>query len=242
MSCDRIVLASSNTHKLGEIRAIFEQLRSCSRPGSTSHTTDTWELVGLDTFDDHIPEPLEDQPDFEGNAILKARYYADATGCCCLADDSGLEVEALGNAPGIYSARYAQRHAASNDSLDTSARQVIDTANIRLLMEQLGDTPIEKRSARFACAMALCAPNVAKPLATARGIMPGRILGPGDEGYRPEGRSGRGENGFGYDPVFLVAKLGLTAAELSPRQKNEVSHRGCAARLMWEQIVNLPSR
>jgi XTP/dITP diphosphohydrolase len=238
---DRVVLASSNTHKLGEIRAIFEQLRSRSRPDATSHTSDTWELVGLDTLEKHIPEPVEDQPDFEGNAILKARYYADATGYCCLADDSGLEVEALGNAPGIYSARYAQRHAALNDPLDNGQSYANNEANICLMMEQLGDTPIEKRTARFVCAMALCAPNVTQPLATVCGIMPGRILGPGDDGYRPDARCGRGTNGFCYDPVFVVAELGLTAAELSPQQKNQVSHRGNATRLMWEAMLNLPN-
>ena len=223
----RILLATSNAHKLRELRELFEGLRQ--QPGSTNTTAPAIELIGLDALDRSIPEPIEDQPTFEGNATLKARHYADAGGLCCLADDSGLEVDALGGEPGVRSARYA--------GITAGGRRAIDAANIALLFEKLGETPVAERAARFVCVMALCRPQVAEPVALVRGTVAGRILGPGDDGYRPGGVSGRGENGFGYDPVFLVPELGLTAAEMAPQQKNAISHRGNAARLIWARII-----
>ena len=231
MTFGRILLATSNTHKLAEIRALFNERHRQRQTAEDAVAATVVELVGLDALNQRIAEPIEDQPSFEANAILKSRHYAEASGMRCLADDSGLEVDALGGEPGVRSARYA--------GVTTGRRQAVDAANMRLLLQKLGDTPIEQRTARFVCAMALCSPNVAEPVALVRGTVQGRILGPGDVGYRADGPSGRGENGFGYDPIFVVAELGRTAAELSPEQKNAISHRGNAARLMWARLVSI---
>jgi XTP/dITP diphosphohydrolase len=145
----------------------------------------------------------------------------------CLADDSGLEVEALGGEPGVRSARYAGV---------SGARKVVDPANNKLLLERLRDVPAEKRGARFVCAMALVEPGGATR-AQVRGTVEGRILGPGGVDHR-----GRGEGGFGYDPLFLIPELGLTTAELSAAQKNAISHRGRAARLMGCELQSLLAR
>lgn len=221
----RLVLATSNTRKLQELRVIFDDLHG------RSVTQDApIDIVGLNALDTQINEPVEDKPTFEGNAIVKARHYADASGMSCLADDSGLEVDVLAGAPGVHSARYA--------GVTGPSRKDVDAANIELLLRNLGAMPAEQRTARFVCVMAVCAPNVATPLAVVRGTVEGRILGPGDSGYCANGPSGRGENGFGYDPVFLVPDLGLTAAEMPPAQKHAISHRGNAARLMWNELVS----
>ncbi len=232
MTCGSILLATSNTHKLQELGEIFDEMRSGLPVADRSLRSAPVELVGLDALGVSIAEPVEDQSTFEGNALLKARYYADASGQRCLADDSGLEVDALGGDPGVMSARYA--------GVTGPARKDIDAANIQLLLRNLADMPAEQRVARFVCAMAVCDPNIAEPLAVVRGSVHGRILGPGDEGYQQDGPSGRGDNGFGYDPVFLVPELGLTAAEMTPQQKNAISHRGNAARLMWRKLVTAP--
>ena len=219
----RILIATSNPHKLDEIRAVFAE------PSAGGADAVTPELVGLADLGLKIPEPHEDQPTFEGNSLLKARYYARASGLLCLADDSGLEVDALGGAPGVLSARYAGV---------SGGRQVVDPANNKLLLERLRDVPPEKRGARFVCAMALvdlAGPSAA--LAQVRGVVEGRILGPDGVDHR-----GRGSNGFGYDPLFLITELGLTTAELSPQQKNAISHRGRASRLMWHEIQRLSAR
>ena len=221
----RLILATSNTRKLEELRVIFDDLY-----GRFDAQDAPIEIVGLSALDTRIDEPIEDKDTFEGNAVVKARHYADASGTCCLADDSGLEVDALAGEPGVHSARYA--------GVAGPSRKEVDAANIELLMKNLGDTPVEQRAARFVCAMAVCAPNVARPIAVVRGTVEGRILGPGDSGYCTNGPIGRGENGFGYDPVFLVPELGLTAAEMPQAQKHAISHRGNAARLMWREIVN----
>jgi len=210
----RIVLASSNPHKLSEIRATFD---TCGDLNIA--------LLSLAEGGINAPEPVEDGQTFEANAILKARYYAAAAGMLCLADDSGLEVDALGGEPGVRSARYAGIE---------GPRDVVDPANNRLLLERLGETPAERRTARFVCAMALCEAD--RTLAVVRGTVEGRILLREEAG--PEGK-GRGQNGFGYDPLFLLPQRGQTTAELSPAEKNAVSHRGQAARLMWEQIRKL---
>jgi XTP/dITP diphosphohydrolase len=217
----RILLASSNPHKLDEIRAVF----------ATQGPLPV-ELVGLDDIDQDIDEPIEDQPTFEGNALLKARYYAEASGLPCLADDSGLEVDALDGEPGVRSARYAGVQ---------GPRSVVDPVNNRLLLERLGDTPAERRTARFVCAMALVFPDTGnskpdKGAATVRGTIEGRIIMPAQAADPARPHLGRGMNGFGYDPLFFVPPLGRTTAELSPDQKNAISHRGQASRLMWDKL------
>jgi len=217
----RILLASSNPHKLREIRAVFGQ-------------TVAFELIGLEQLQRQIPQPVEDRQTFEGNAALKAQYYADAAGMHCLADDSGLEVDALGGEPGVRSARYAGA---------IGAREAVDRAKNQLLLERLGDLPAEQRTARFVCVMALCEPGKTPPVAVVRGTVEGRILTAAEcgcgstSGGLPGG--GRGENGFGYDPIFLIPDLGKTAAELTPDQKNAISHRGSAARKMRDRLVRL---
>jgi XTP/dITP diphosphohydrolase len=147
---------------------------------------------------------------FRANASLKASSYATLLNTWVLADDSGLEVDALGGAPGIHSARWAElNHAGKGDE-----------QNNALLLKQLADIPDEKRSARFVCVLAL-SDKKGRIVLTARDTVEGRII------YEP-----RGENGFGYDPLFLIDALGKTTAELAPDQKHELSHRGKALRRM----------
>ena len=147
---------------------------------------------------------------YEENALIKARAVAALTGDCVLADDSGLEIDYLNKEPGIYSARYMGE--------DTSYR--IKNAN---LIERLEGVPDEKRTARFVCAIAAVLPN-GKEL-TVRATLEGRI------GYEE-----KGEGGFGYDPIFYVPELQKTTAELTEDEKNSVSHRGKALRLMKEEL------
>lgn len=208
-----ILIATSNPHKQVEIQQVI------SDPMITFMT--------LRDLGRTIAEPVEDQPTFEGNAALKARYYAKATGMVCLADDSGLEVDALGGDPGVRSARYSGVE---------GPREVVDPANNRLLLERLSDTPAERRTARFVCAMALV--GFGDDPIVVRGTVEGRILTQGEvaDPARPE--RGRGTNGFGYDPLFLIAARNRTTAELSPDDKNAISHRGNAARLMWNLMRN----
>lgn len=143
---------------------------------------------------------------FRANACLKASQYAQRTGFWTIADDSGLEVDAIGNKPGVYSARWAAMHDAGKGDAD----------NNRLLLTQLQDVPDEQRTGRFVCVLALSDPK-GRIVLTARETVEGRIL-----------RAPRGGNGFGYDPLFLVQSLGKTTAELSPDEKHAISHRGKA--------------
>lgn len=147
---------------------------------------------------------------YEENAMIKARAVAAYTNCVVMADDSGLEIDYLNKEPGIYSARYLGD--------DTSYR--IKNAN---LMERLEGVPDEKRTARFVCAIAAVLPDGRE--LTTRGTIEGRIA------YEE-----KGGNGFGYDPIFYVPEFGKTTAELSEEEKNQVSHRGNALRLMKEEL------
>ncbi len=165
-------------------------------------------VTGLDSLGLGVPEPVEDGRTFTDNALLKARAYAAATGRIVLAEDSGLVVDALGGAPGVHSARYSGR---------SGPRSVVDPANNQRLLQEMRGIPDEQRSARFVCVMALCDPH--RALIVARGAVEGRIA------HAPAGR-----NGFGYDPLFFLSDRGRTTAELSPEQKNAISHRGQAAR------------
>ena len=181
----KLLIATRNRHKLEEIRAIL------NLPGL--------ELVGADEVPG-LPEVEEDAPTFEGNAIKKARTLALASGCWTLADDSGLEVEALGGAPGVISARYAGLEASTPAN------------NAKLLRELDGVTD---RRARFRCVLALCAPDGRS------WTVEGRC-----EGWMLE--SPRGANGFGYDPLFVPEGHSQTFAELPSGVKNGMSHRGRA--------------
>ena len=156
---------------------------------------------------------VEDGKTFEENAMIKAKAIAatsEAAGAVVLADDSGLEIDALGGEPGIYSARY--------EGEDTP----YEIKN-RKLIDRLEGVPDEKRTARFVCAIAAAFPN--GDVKTVRGTIEGRI------NYDPVG-----ENGFGYDPIFYVPEFDCTTAQLSPEQKNEISHRGKALRMIKEFI------
>ena len=185
----RLLLATNNPHKLAEIRAI---LATADLGGV--------EVVGLDAFPD-LPEAPETQATFEGNALQKARFAAARTGLVCVADDSGLEVDALGGAPGVRSKRFSpQATAASNNAL---------------LLERLGDGA--DRSGRFVCALAVVHGDIT---AVTRGTCEGAIA-----------HAAAGQGGFGYDPLFLPhAAPGRAMAELTSDEKNAISHRGQAVR------------
>ncbi|MCH5267166.1 MAG: XTP/dITP diphosphatase [Lachnospiraceae bacterium] len=155
-------------------------------------------------------EIIEDGATFEENAIIKARAISDLTGQMVLADDSGLEVDYLNGEPGIYSARYMGE--------DTS----YEIKNNHII-ELLEGVPDEERTARFVCVIACAFPE--GRTITARGVIEGRI------GYEE-----KGENGFGYDPIFYVPELGCTTAELPPEEKNKVSHRGKALTAMYDKL------
>ena len=197
------MLASRNPGKVREIRQVLGGLGL--------------ELPGLEERP-FVPEPAEDGETFAQNARHKALYYAAALGECCLADDSGLEVDALGGAPGIRSARYA-----AEDCPAGAGRDQIDAANNAKLLAALSAVPAERRTARFVCHAVLADPRGV--LLEARGTIEGRI------GFEP-----RGSNGFGYDPLFFVPELGCTTAELDPQRKNALSHRGKAMRRLAEMM------
>ncbi len=199
-----LLFATSNPHKVREVAAILAPLGI--------------DIVGLDSLDPRPPEPVEDAETFAGNARIKAVHYARAAGRVCLADDSGLEVDALGGAPGVRSARYAGVDAGRPDR---------DAANNAKLLSELAGVPVEKRGARFVCAMCLVDPEssvLAETLGTFEGVIADRP---------------RGSNGFGYDPLLYLPDRGCTSAELSAEEKNARSHRGEAARQMAKRIEEL---
>jgi non-canonical purine NTP pyrophosphatase (RdgB/HAM1 family) len=172
--------------------------------------------IELDDLSTHseIPAPEETGQTFEANAALKAAYYAKILKVWTLADDSGLAVGALNGKPGVHSARWAQ---INGDGAG-------DAANNALLLKQLDAVQDEKRTARFVCALALADPQGHISL-TVTDHVEGRIL-----------REARGSNGFGYDPLFYVESRHCTTAQMSPEQKNSISHRGKAMRRMAELL------
>ncbi len=194
----RIIFATGNEGKMREIRMIMKD---------TGYEVVSLKEVGLN------PDIVEDGSTFEENAIIKAKTITEMTGEMALADDSGLEVDYLDKAPGIYSARFLGE--------DTSY-EVKNT----YILDQLKGVPEEKRSARFVCAIAFCAPD--KTVMTTRATIEGRI-----------GERMAGENGFGYDPIFYVPEFGVSTAELTMEQKNQISHRAKALNLMKEKLKGL---
>jgi len=206
------VLATRNAGKLREIAATLGALPV--------------EVVGLDQIDPgwEIPEPAEDGGTFAENARAKASYYAARTGYWALGDDSGLEVDALGGAPGVRSARYAAEQLPSG-----AGRKEADAANNAKLLRELAGVPDRQRTGRFVCCLALS--DGRRILLEAVGVTEGRI-----------GRAPRGRNGFGYDPLFIVPALGRTTAELSPQQKNDISHRGQATRELARRLRDMLSK
>ena len=189
----KLIIASNNEHKLTEIKAIlghrFEEILSLREAGIEHET-------------------VEDGATFMENALKKAREIAQLSGCCALADDSGLCVDALGGAPGIYSARFSGVHGD-------------DKANNRLLLEKMQG--VEDRRAHFTCAMALVRPDGSS--VTAEGFFYGLI-----------GQEERGSNGFGYDPLLYLPEYGCTSAELPPEEKNRISHRFKALQALVAQL------
>lgn len=192
----RIIFATGNAGKMREIREILADFGG---------EILSMKEAGIST------DAEENGASYEENALIKARAVAEKAGdAVVLADDSGLEIDALGGEPGIYSARYLGE--------DTSYR--VKNAN---LIERLAGVPEEKRTARFVCAIAAVLPD-GRELVT-KAAVEGRI------GYEE-----KGEGGFGYDPIFYVPEFGRTTAELSEEEKNQISHRGKALRLMKEEL------
>ncbi len=206
----RLVLATHNRKKLVELLAILRE-----QPGLDGLADGAVVTAG----DLGTPEPVEDGVTFAENALIKARALAAATGLPAVADDSGLSVDVLGGAPGIFSARWAGRHGD-------------DVANLGLLLAQLGDVRPQHRGAAFVCAAALVTPDGREEVTL--GEMPGVLVA-----------EPRGENGFGYDPILVPAEQApapdgsagtRTSAELSPAEKNAISHRGKAFRALAPAI------
>ena len=190
-----ILFATSNEGKMKEVRMILADL---GMP-----------VLSLKEAGIQV-DIVEDGKSFEENAVIKVKALRPFTDGSILADDSGLEVDALDKRPGIYSARFM----GEDTSYEIKNRAIIDAVK---------DVPEEKRTARFVCVIAASMPD--GTILTSRGTIEGRIA------HEPAG-----EEGFGYDPIVYVPELGKTTAELSPIQKNEVSHRGKALREMKERI------
>lgn len=196
----RLVLATHNLHKIGELRAILAPVLPDLDPASVVGARD----VGA-------AEPVEDGVTFAENALIKARALAAHTGLPAVADDSGLAVDVLGGAPGIFSARWSGRHGD-------------DAANLALLLAQLADVRPEHRGARFVCAAALVTPDGTEHVET--GTLEGTLA-----------TAPLGAGGFGYDPVLVPAGGTRTCAELTPEEKNAISHRGQAFRALVPAVV-----
>lgn len=194
----KLLIATNNQGKARELVALLsDSMWECTTPAQEGITLD----------------PEETGKTFEENAVIKARSFARASGLITLADDSGLEVEALNGAPGIHSARYA-----GPDATDAQRNDY--------LLARLSGVPWEKRQARFRCVIAIAFPD--ERLVLCKGECPGLIA------FEP-----RGENGFGYDPIFYLPELGKTMAELTPEEKSRVSHRGRAIRKAREFLQSL---
>ena len=193
----KIIFATGNEGKMREIREIMADLEV--------------EVLSMKEAGISV-DVVEDGQTFEENAIIKAKAIAEHTDAIVLADDSGLEIDYLDKAPGVYSARFMGE--------DTS----YEIKN-QALLDKLEGVPKEERTARFMCAIAAVLPDK-KVLVTSR-AMEGYI------GYHAEG-----ENGFGYDPIFFLDAFGCSSAAISREQKNEISHRGKALRAMREELIN----
>ncbi len=192
---DIILLATHNQGKVAEMHSALKG----------------YQVESLDYLPDKIEDVEENGLSFEENALLKARFVAKKTGFIALADDSGLEIQALDSAPGIYSARYAQRR---NDSEILSLNSPKDLKNILQVLKDMKG--IENRKARFCCCLALVFPKTGQEIVV-HGYWEGEIT-----------KEIIGENGFGYDPIFLDKSLGKTSAELTKAEKMQISHRARA--------------
>jgi XTP/dITP diphosphohydrolase len=191
----RLLIASRNEGKIIEIRELFSEL--------------DYHVLSLNDLNlKHTV--LEDQPDFSGNSLKKSREISKLTGEIVLADDSGLEVDALGGKPGVLSARFAGENAT-------------DEENNKKLLFLMKDLPPERRTARFRCVLTMYWPD--DTYLQTEGICPGRI------GYTPAGKGG-----FGYDPIFILCGYNKTMAELTMEEKNKVSHRALALKALTENL------
>ncbi len=196
----QVVLATRNRKKLDELHRILE-----------AEGLDV-EILSLDAFPD-APEVPETESTFAGNALLKARAIAQATGLPAVADDSGLCVDALNGMPGVLSARWAGGHGD-------------DDANLDLVLAQIEDTPDRRRGASFMCAAAVALPDGTERVV--EGSVEGTLL-----------RERRGENGFGYDPIFVPLGHDVTTAQMSAAEKDAISHRGRALRSLAPVLAEL---
>ena len=197
----RLVLATRNKGKLVEFRRILDSLA----PGEIN-------LVGVDEFPDLV-DVEETGSTFEENALLKARYTANATGLPAISDDSGLCVDFLNGDPGIYSARWAGTHGD-------------DQANLEKLLSELKDVSDVRRTAHFTCVAALAMPDGRTHVE--EGLFRGQIL------HAPVG-----QEGFGYDPIFQPLGMSISSAQMSPQEKDAVSHRGKALRLIAPHVIQM---
>ena len=191
----KLIFATGNENKMREIREIL---------AGRGYEILSMNEAGIDV------DVVEDGKTFAENALIKARAISKIAGELVLADDSGLEIDALGGEPGIYSARYMGHETSYTEKNNN-------------LISRLEGVPDEKRTARFVCAMAAVFPDGREE--TVVGTMEGRI------GYEIAG-----ENGFGYDPIFYLPEYGKTSAEISPEEKNAISHRGKALRAIAELL------
>ncbi len=200
MTASRLLLATRSPHKIEELRELL------ALPGVELVSPDDAGVAG---------EPVEDADSFRGNADIKVRYYASRSGLPTLADDSGLEVDALDGGPGVYTKRYAGPDAT-------------DTDNNRKLLSELSGVPAEQRGARYVCVLAFVDPAEGDAPEFREGIFEGRIA-----------ESPRGEGGFGYDPIFEPAGEvpgGRTVGQMTAAEKHQRSHRGKAARAMAQYL------
>ena len=195
-----IVLATRNAHKVMEVQRILDAI------------CDDLKVLDLSAWPD-APEVVEDAATFAGNALLKARAIAAHTGLPCMADDSGICVDALNGMPGIFSARWSGAHGR-------------DSQNLQLLLDQLTDVPDSRRGAQFVCAVALATPSGDERVV--EGVVDGEVV-----------REPRGVDGFGYDPIFRPFGFDRTTAELSADEKDAISHRGQALRAFVPVAMDL---
>ena len=198
----RLVFATSNAHKVSELEAILAPAWEGFETGCVARMSD---------FD--VASPVEDGVTFEENSLIKAHALARATGLAAIADDSGITVDVLGGAPGIFSARWSGSH--GNDE-----------ANLHLLLDQLSDVPDRHRGAAFVSAAVLVTPDGREFIK--RGEVRGTLT-----------RTPRGEGGFGYDPIFVPEGFEVTTAQMSAEQKNAISHRARAFTALIPHIAAL---
>lgn len=197
----RLVFATGNAHKLLELEAILAPAWQGFTAGVVARMSDFG-----------VSDPVEDGASFEENSLIKARHVCAATGLPAIADDSGITVDIMGGAPGIFSARWCGHHGRDKENLD-------------LLLAQLSDVPDQNRGGAFVSVAALVLPDGRE--FTERGVVRGTLL-----------REQRGDAGFGYDPIFVPEGSDITTAEMTPEQKNAISHRGIAFRALMPRIID----